>query len=107
MVRIVKVQSKGGARSESVTVKNFGRKSVNLRRFVLRDADDHAIRLQTTTIKSKRSLRIVTGCRKGTKKAVRRGARYYACRSKQFWDDAGDVVELVNPKGALVSKKKT
>lgn len=105
-LRIVKIQSKGGARSESITVKNLGRKSVNLRGFVLRDSDDHALRINKTTLKSKRSLRIVTGCRKGTKKAVRRGSRYYACRTKQFWDDSGDIVELVNPKGGLISKKK-
>jgi hypothetical protein len=37
---------------------------------------------------------------------LRKGSRYYACRTRQFWDDAGDVVELVSPKGALVSQKR-
>jgi hypothetical protein len=105
-VRIVKVRAKGGPAKESVTLKNFGRKTVNLRRYVLRDAADHAIRFKKTTIKPRRSLVVVTGCRRGHKAAVRKGTRYYACRKTQFWDDAGDLVELVNPKGALVSKKR-
>jgi hypothetical protein len=104
-VRIVKVKAKGGARTESVTLRNYSSKSVNLRGYVLRDAGDHAIKFKKTTLKGKRSLVVVTGCRKGTKKAVRKGTRYYACRTKEFWDDAGDVVELVSPKGGLLSQK--
>jgi hypothetical protein len=104
-VRIVKVKAKGGARSESVTLRNYGAKTVSLKGFVLRDAGDHTIKFIKTTIKPKRSVVVVTGCRKGTKKAVRKGSRYYACRSKEFWDDAGDVVELVNAKGGLLSMK--
>ena len=38
--------------------------------------------------------------------AVRRGSRYYACRKTQFWDDAGDVVELLAPGGGLLSQKR-
>jgi hypothetical protein len=105
-VRIVKVQPKGGPAKESVTLQNFGRGTVSLRRFILRDADDHAIRFKKTTIKPGRRMIVVTGCRRGHKGALRKGTRYYACRTRQFWDDAGDVVELVNPKGALVSQKR-
>jgi hypothetical protein len=105
-LRIVKVRATGGASKESVTLRNYGRKSVNLRGFVLRDASDHLLKFKKTTLKSKRSLVVVTGCRKGVKKAVRKGTRYYACRSTEFWDDAGDVVELVSPKGGLLSQKK-
>jgi Lamin Tail Domain len=104
-VRIVKVKSKGGVKSESVTLRNYSGKSVNLRGYVLRDAGDHVIKFKKTTLKAKRSVVVVTGCRKGTKKAVRKGSRYYACRSKEFWDDAGDIVQLVNPKGGLLSQK--
>jgi len=104
-VRIVKIKSKGAARSETVTLRNYSKKTVNLRGYVLRDAADHAIKFKKTTLKSKRSLVVVTGCRKGTKKAVRKGTRYYACRSTEFWDDAGDIVELVSPKGGLLSRK--
>jgi hypothetical protein len=104
-LRIVKVKAKGGARTESVTLRNYGSRAVKLRNYVLRDAGDHAIKFKKTTLKAKRSLVVVTGCRKGSKKAVRKGTRYYACRSTEFWDDAGDVVELVNPKGGLLSTK--
>jgi hypothetical protein len=105
-VRIVRIHARGGPKKESVTLKNFGRATVSLRRFVLRDADDHAIRFKKTTIKPGRSIVVVTGCRRGHSGALRKGSRYYACRKTQFWDDAGDVVELVNPKGALVSRKR-
>ncbi len=104
-IRIVKISAKGGARSESVTLKNFGAKGVNLRRYVLRDASKHTIRFKKTTLKAGRSLRVVTGCRKGSKAAVRKGSRYYGCRKTQFWDDAGDVVSLINDKGTLLSKQ--
>jgi hypothetical protein len=104
-VRIVKVKAKGPARTESVTLRNYSRKTVNLRGYVLRDAGDHAIKFKKTTLKAKRSLVVVTGCRKGSKKAVRKGTRYYACRTKEVWDDAGDVVQLVSPKGGLLSQK--
>jgi hypothetical protein len=105
-VRIVKVKAKGGARTESVTLKNFGAKAVNLRRYALRDAAGHAIRFKKTTLKAGRSLVVVTGCRKGSKRALRKGSRYYGCRKTQFWDDAGDTVELLNAKGVLQSRSQ-
>ena len=104
-IRIVKISAKGGARKESVTLRNYGSKAVSLKGFVLRDAGDHLIKFKKTTLKAKRSLVVVTGCRKGSKKALRKGTRYYACRSKEFWDDAGDIVQLVNAKGGLLSQK--
>lgn len=104
-VRIVKVKAKGAARTESVTLRNYSSKSVNLKGYVLRDAADHNIKFKKTTLKAKRSVVVVTGCRKGSKKALRKGTRYYACRSTEFWDDAGDVVQLVNAKGGLLSQK--
>jgi len=104
-VRIVKVKAKGAARTESVTLRNYSSKAVNLKGYVLRDAADHLIKFKKTTLKAKRSLVVVTGCRKGSRKALRKGTRYYACRSKEVWDDAGDIVQLVNAKGGLLSQK--
>jgi hypothetical protein len=104
-LRIVKVQPKGGARSEYVIIRNTGRKAIKLKGYALRDAADHTIKFKKTTLKAGRSLRVVTGCRKGSRRAVRKGARYYACRTKQIWNDAGDIVELVSPKGGLLSRK--
>ncbi len=105
-VRITKVKAKGAAKTESVTLRNYSSKTVNLRGYVLRDAGDHLIKFKKTTLKPKRSVVVITGCRKGSKKALRKGTRYYACRSKEIWDDAGDIVELVNAKGGLLSTKK-
>ncbi len=104
-VRIVKVQFKGGATKESVTLKNFGSKSVNLRRYVLSDYAKHKIRFKKTTIKAGRTLKVVTGCRRGSKRAVRKGSTYYACRTKQFWENSGDVARLFTPGGTIVSVK--
>lgn len=105
-LRIVKVASKGGAGKESVTIENYGAKTVNLRRYVLRDASKHAIRFGKTTLKAGRSLKVVTGCRSGHKSALRKGSTYYGCRKTEFWDDAGDVVQLVNASGTLLSQKQ-
>jgi hypothetical protein len=104
-VRIVSVQPKGGARKESVTIKNFSSKTVNLRGYALRDTGDHTLKLRTVKLKKGAKLRLVTGCRKGSKKAGRRGTSYYFCRSKQVWDDAGDTVELLGRGGGLLSTK--
>lgn len=105
VLRIVKVAPQGDS-DEYVTIRNVSRRTVKLRGYQLRDAADHTIRLRATSLKPKRSLRIVTGCRAGHRQAVRRGARYYACRSTPFWDDAGDVVELLTPQGGLLSTKR-
>lgn len=102
---IVKVQPKGGARKESVTIRNRGSKTVNLKGYALRDAGDHTLKFRATKLKAGRSLRAVTGCRTGSKKSGRRGTRYYFCRSKQVWDDAGDTVELLGPGGGLLATK--
>ena len=105
-LRIVSVQPKGGARTESVLIRNISAKTVDLRGYALRDAGDHTLKFKTTKLERGASLRAVTGCRKGHKKAVRRGSRYYFCRSKQVWDDAGDTVELLGRGGGLLSMKK-
>jgi hypothetical protein len=105
-VRIVKVHAAGGARTESVTLRNYGSKAVNLSHYVLRDASDHTIRFRKTTLRKGKQLRVVTGCRTGHRGVVRKGSTYYACRTKEFWDDAGDVVELDGPTGGQLSQKK-
>ena len=102
---IVKVQAKGGARRESVTIRNRSRKTVNLRNYALRDAGDHTLKFRTTKLKPGRSLRAVTGCRKGSNKSGRRANSYYFCRSRQVWDDAGDTVELLGPGGGLLHSR--
>jgi hypothetical protein len=104
-LRIVSVQPKGGARAESVTIRNLSGKTVNLRGFALRDAGDHTLKFRSTKLKRGARLHAVTGCRKGSKKAERHGTRYYFCRSKQVWDDAGDTVELLGRGGGLLSRR--
>ena len=105
VLRIVSIKPSGAARMESVTIKNVSRKAVNLRRYALRDAADHTIRFGSMKLKAGRRLRVVTGCRPGQSKARRRGSSYHACRKTQFWDDSGDVIELVTPQGGLLSAK--
>lgn len=104
-LKIVAITPQGDAAAESVTIKNVSRRTLNLRRYALRDAGDHTIRFDSLRLKRGRKLVVVTGCRAGQSKAVVRGARYYACRATQFWDDAGDVVELVTPQGGLLSDR--
>ncbi len=104
-VRIVKIQHKGGAKKESVTLKNFGAKAINLRGFVLSDYAKHKIKFKKTSIKAGKTLKVVTGCRRGSKRAVRKGSTYYGCRTKQFWENSGDVAGLFSTGGTLVSVK--
>jgi hypothetical protein len=106
VLRIVAVRPAGDAGAESVTIRNVGSKTVRLRGYALRDADDHTLKLGATKLKKGRKLQVVTGCRSGQKRAVRRGSRYYACRTTAFWDDAGDVVQLLGPGGGLLSQKR-
>jgi hypothetical protein len=105
-VRIVAIAPKGAAGAESVTIKNVSSKAVSLRGYALRDADDHTLLLGTAKLAKGRKLRVVTGCRSGHRGAVRRGSRLYACRETAFWDDTGDVVQLLGPGGGLLSQKR-
>lgn len=103
---IVSIRARGGPGSESVTIKNSGRTTVDLRNYALRDAGDHTLKLRSSKLRAGRTLRVVTGCRSGHRGALRRGERYYACRTKEVWDDAGDLVELLGPGGGLLASKR-
>jgi hypothetical protein len=105
-LKIVKVSPAGEAGDESITIKNIGKQAANLRNYALRDRDDHVLRLRKTKLKAGSSLRVVTGCRSGSKRAGRSGSRYYVCKTVQVWDDAGDLVELLGPGGGLISKQQ-
>ncbi len=105
-LRIVAIKADGGPGEESVTIRNTGRKAISLRGFALRDGADHTLKLSSTKLKAGRKLKIVTGCRKGHRSAVRRGSSYYACRKTEVWDDAGDIVELLGAGGGLLAQKK-
>jgi hypothetical protein len=104
-LRIVKVKAAGGASKEYVTIRNTGRKAVSLGGFALRDAGDHTLKLRSTKLKAGAKLKVVTGCRKGHRSALRRGSSYYACRKSEVWDDAGDTVELLGRGGGLLATK--
>ncbi|HEX4362993.1 MAG TPA: lamin tail domain-containing protein [Solirubrobacteraceae bacterium] len=103
---IVLVHAKGAAGAESITIKNLARRAVNLRGYALRDRGDHTLKFRAVTLVGGDTLRVVTGCRSGHRGVLRLGLSYYACRSKQIWDDAGDLVELLGPGGGLLSKRE-
>lgn len=104
-LRIVTVKAAGGPGKEYVTIRNTGRKAVSLGGFALRDAGDHTLKLRSTKLKAGAKLKVITGCRKGHRKALRRGSSYYACRKSEVWDDAGDTVELLGRGGGLLATK--
>jgi hypothetical protein len=103
-LRIVTIKAGGGPAKEYVTIENTGRK-VTLGGFALRDAGDHTLKFRSTKLKAGARLKVVTGCRKGHKSAMRRGSSYYACRKNEVWDDAGDTVELLGRGGGLLATK--
>ena len=105
-LKITKVRAAGEAAAESITIKNIGRKTVNLRNYALRDRDDHVLRLRSTKLNAGSSMRVVTGCRGGSRRPGRKGSRYYVCKTVAVWDDAGDLVELLGPGGGLISKRR-
>jgi hypothetical protein len=105
-LRIVTVKGKGGPAKEYVTIKNTGKKAVSLGGFALRDAGDHTLKFRSMKLRAGAKLKVITGCRKGHKGAVRRGSSYYVCRKNEVWDDAGDTVELLGKGGGLLATKK-
>ncbi len=105
-LQISKVRGTGAADKEYVTIRNLAGKTVDLRNYALRDSTDHVLKLRSTKLKRGARLKVVTGCRSGHKAAFRRGSSYYACRSLEVWDDAGDLVELLGPGGGLLSRKQ-
>jgi lamin tail-like protein len=105
-LQITTVRGAGAVGQEYVTIRNLAGKTVNLRNYALRDSADHVLRLRSTKLKRGAKLKVITGCRSGHRKAVRSGSSYYACRSAEVWDDAGDLVELLGPGGGLLSRKQ-
>jgi hypothetical protein len=105
-LQIATVRGTGAAGQEYVTIRNLAGKTVNLRNYALRDSTDHVLKFRSTKLKRGAKLKVITGCRSGHRQAVRRGSRYYACRSAEVWDDAGDLVELLGPGGGLLSRKQ-
>ncbi len=105
-LQIATVRAKGAAGRESITIRNLAGKTVDLRDYALRDGADHVLKFRSTKLKRGARLKVITGCRSGHKSAFRRGSSYYACRSVEIWDDAGDLVELLGPGGGLLSRKQ-
>jgi len=105
-LQISKVRGAGAAGKEYVTIRNLAGKTVNLRNYALRDSTDHVLKFRSTKLKRGAKLKVITGCRSGHRTAIRRGSSYYACRSVEVWDDAGDLVELLGPGGGLLSRKQ-
>jgi hypothetical protein len=106
-LQIVKAKGKGAARKESVTLKNSGKKTVNLRGYALRNKAHKKLRLTTFSLRKGKTVRVITGCARGKHKSSSTSSRYYACRSKQFWSDSGDVVELLNKTGTVAARRPT
>ena len=104
-VRITRIRPRGG-RLESVTIRNASARTVNLGRATLRDRRGNRVRIpRGTRLGARRSLRIITGCARGRKRAVRRGSRLFACRRGRVWDDRGDVVKVVDTRGRVVAQR--
>ena len=103
-MRIVAIKPKGG-RSESVTIRNTGRRAVSLRGATVRDRAGNRVRLGPGRLGARRSLRVITGCLRSAKRPVRRGGSMYACRSRRLWDDRGDVVKVVDARRIVVAQR--
>jgi uncharacterized protein GlcG (DUF336 family) len=107
-MRIVKVHPQGGPRAESVMIRNIGPFTVDLRGYALRDADHllPSLKFRTTALASGRVLRVITGCHNKSDKPLRVRSRYYACRTKQMWNDTAGTVKLLDDLGAQLALKK-
>ena len=104
-VRIAGIRPRGGL-AESVTIRNGNSRSVTIGRATLRDRRGNRVRIpRGTRLGARRSLRIITGCARGRRRAVRRGSRLYACRRSRVWDDRGDVVKVVDARGIVVAQR--
>lgn len=107
-LKITKAKGKGKVKKESVTIKNTGSKKVNLKGYALRNVAKKKIKFKKgTKIAKGKTLRVVTKCQTHKKKASVKGKTYYACKTKQFWKDSGDVAQLLNKSGKLIAARPT
>jgi Lamin Tail Domain len=105
-LRIASIRPRGGPRKESVTIRNATKGTVRLRGLSLRDRSGHKIGFpRGLELKRSRRLRVVSGCFKGRRKALRRRGALFACKRKQLWNDKGDVVKLVSPQGKVIAQR--
>jgi hypothetical protein len=109
-VRIIRVRPRGRARRESLTLKNFSDRRVNLRRATLRDKSGKRIRFPRRGFRLRpgRRVRVVTGCprrRPRPRRPVRRGRKLYGCKRGQVWNDRNDVARLKDRNGVTVSQR--
>ena len=100
-----KVRKGRSKKREFVTIRNVGTAGAALRGMTLRDKAGNRIKLPRFTLKQKRALRVTSRCRPGRRGPSRRGHRFFACRKRQIWNDAGDVVKIVNREGVVLAQR--
>lgn len=103
-LRIARIRPRGGRR-ESVTIANTGNRRGALRGYSLRNRAGRRVRLPRVTLRPGRALRVITGCARNRRRPARRGGRFFACARGLRWNDRGDVVKLVSPRGRVVAQR--
>jgi hypothetical protein len=105
-LQIVRIKARGRAPRELVTLRNTGRGRARLNGVTLRDRRGRRIGfLRRLGVARGASLTVVTGCFRRFNRPVRFGSTFYACRTRQLWNQAGGVAKLVGPGGKVISQR--
>jgi hypothetical protein len=105
-VSVTRVSARGGAALESATIRNAGSRPVSLTGATLRDRSRHRLGFpRGLRLAGRASLKVVTGCARGRRRAFRRRSTLWACGRRALWDDRGDVVRLVDSRRVVISQR--
>lgn len=106
-LRIVRVGIRGTARREYVRIVNTGRRTARLAGATIRNGRRVRLRLpRNLTIRAGRAVTVHVRCARGTRRAVVRGSRVYACSSRRsLFADRGDIAQLADRSGTVISQR--
>ncbi|MEX2194723.1 MAG: hypothetical protein WD844_05505 [Thermoleophilaceae bacterium] len=106
-LRIVRVRIRGNARREYVRIANTGRRTARLSGATIRNGRRLRLRLpRSLTIRGGRAVTVYVRCARGTRRAVVRGSRVYACsRRRSLFADRGDIAKLADGRGTVISQR--
>jgi hypothetical protein len=105
-VRITAVHGRGGARSETVTIRNRAGKALSFRKASLTNLKGHGFYFPSRfKLRKGRTAVVHVGCAKGKRRSTFTTRAVWLCSPRQLFRDRGDLARLADAKLLVVSQR--